>query len=147
MDYFVAQLQAQMKIAIPLEIVTQVISIKVKEICPIPGVKPSLLGVINQRGKLIWLLDIYSLMGQKLDKNYQKPSKLTIFLTKYGDKQFALVVQKIKEIINFSELENDIQVNKLKSDSIYIKEKLRIKDQDFNVIDLNAIYDYLDSSI
>ena len=62
-DYFYLQLRQSVRIIIPLERTTEVISLTRGEICPIPGVSPALLGVVNQRGKLLWVLDLSDLLG------------------------------------------------------------------------------------
>ncbi len=78
-----------MKVALPLESTVEVISLKRGEICPIPGVAPALLGVVNQGGRLLWVLDLSDLLklepsrGQSvlrsnLSRSQERLSLLTI---------------------------------------------------------------------
>lgn len=62
-DHFYLQLRQSVRVVIPLERTTEVISLTRAEVCPIPGVSPALLGVVNQRGKLLWVLDLSDLLG------------------------------------------------------------------------------------
>ncbi|WP_204368655.1 chemotaxis protein CheW [Neosynechococcus sphagnicola] len=48
---------------LPLDRTSEVISLQRGDICPIPGVAASLLGVVNQRGKLLWVLDLSDLLA------------------------------------------------------------------------------------
>jgi twitching motility protein PilI len=57
-DYFHVQLRQGMEVVLPLDSAVEVITLNQKEICPIPGVSPALLGVVNHRGKLLWVLQV-----------------------------------------------------------------------------------------
>jgi twitching motility protein PilI len=57
-DYFYIHLRQSFKLALPLNSTTETIAITLGDICQIPGVNPALLGVVNQRGKLLWVLDL-----------------------------------------------------------------------------------------
>lgn len=61
-DYFHVQLRQSIDVLLPLESTTEVISCTRGEICQIPGVESALLGVVNQRGKLLWVLDLSDLL-------------------------------------------------------------------------------------
>jgi len=96
MDYFIVELSQQQKIAIPLNEVKEVMSINYTDICPIPGVKNSLLGIISQKGSLLWLLDLSQLLHDfqlltnkfhsltilvtKIEENYIKTGKVKIVI-------------------------------------------------------------------
>lgn len=71
-DYFFVQLRQSLKVALPLDSTREVISLTYGEICPVPGVSPALLGVANQRGKLLWVLELGDLLKiPPSEKNYQ----------------------------------------------------------------------------
>ncbi len=65
-DYFCIQLRQSVKLALPLENVVEVITLNWEEICPIPGVAAALLGVVNQRGQLLWVLELGDLLSDLL---------------------------------------------------------------------------------
>ena len=56
-DYFSIQLSGDLRLALPLGHVETVARFPQQVICPIPGVAPFWLGVINQKGSLLWVLD------------------------------------------------------------------------------------------
>ena len=57
-EYFRVCLESELSILVPLNYVVEAIVSNYREICPIPGVVPALLGVINHRGQLIWVLKL-----------------------------------------------------------------------------------------
>ena len=69
-DYFHVQLGSAEQLAIPLDNATEAISAIRLDVCPIPGVPAYLLGVINQRGRLLWMLDLATLLGIELPKQW-----------------------------------------------------------------------------
>ena len=56
-DYFSIQLSGDLRVALPLTHVETVARFQRQIICPIPGIPPFWLGVINQKGSLLWVLD------------------------------------------------------------------------------------------
>lgn len=61
-DYFYVQLRQSVRVVLPLECTKEVISLQRGEICPIPGIAPALMGVVNQRGRMLWVLDLSDLL-------------------------------------------------------------------------------------
>jgi len=66
-------LSGSIRVALPLKEVERVCKINQKQVCPIPGVEPSLLGVFNRQGTLTWVWDISEYMGLGAQAN--KPGK------------------------------------------------------------------------
>ncbi|WP_159789255.1 chemotaxis protein CheW [Sodalinema gerasimenkoae] len=56
-DYFKIRVSGEVRVALPLDSIDAALQIDRQLICPIPGVIPSLLGVINRQGILTWVLD------------------------------------------------------------------------------------------
>ncbi|MCC5897090.1 MAG: chemotaxis protein CheW [Phormidium sp. BM_Day4_Bin.17] len=56
-DYFKIRVSGEVRVALPLDSIDAALQIDRQLICPIPGVMPSLLGVINRQGVLTWVLD------------------------------------------------------------------------------------------
>ncbi|USR93056.1 chemotaxis protein CheW [Phormidium yuhuli AB48] len=56
-DYFKVRVSGEVRVALPLDAVDAALQLDRQLICPIPGVMPSLLGVINRQGVLTWVLD------------------------------------------------------------------------------------------
>jgi twitching motility protein PilI len=63
-DFFWVELTSALSLAIPLEQTAEVLSMGLTELCPVPGIKPAFLGVSNQRGQLLWVIDLNHLLGE-----------------------------------------------------------------------------------
>ncbi len=143
MDCFVVELENSQFLGIPLDLIREVVSITPEEICPIPGVKQNLLGVINQRGKLLWLLDLSPLLS--LVSKVKNPlTKLIVLLAEYQQKNFGLVVKNLREIKSLEFLET-LDINSAQfPEHQYLKYQTKFNSEDFlNVIDIDAIYNYI----
>ena len=80
-DYFFVQLRQSIKLVLPLSSIQEVISLNYGEVCPIPGVCPALLGVVNQRGKLLWVLDLGDLLKiSTSDENIRPQTDLKLLV-------------------------------------------------------------------
>lgn len=82
-DYFCIQLRQSARLAVPLASVAEVMTVGWEEICPMPGVTPALLGVVNQHGQLLWVLELADLLTELLGLNpspinYGKWNRLTL---------------------------------------------------------------------
>lgn len=62
-DYFSVRVSGAVRAAMPVADVEGVLQLHQQEICPIPGVNPFLLGVVNKRGHLVWVLHLSKLLG------------------------------------------------------------------------------------
>lgn len=57
-EYFKIRVSGGVCVALPLAHLETAIGIDPQFICPIPGVAPGLLGVVDRRGILTWVLDL-----------------------------------------------------------------------------------------
>lgn len=57
-EYFKIRVSGGVRVALPLAHLETAIGIDPQFICPIPGVAPGLLGVVDRRGILTWVLDL-----------------------------------------------------------------------------------------
>lgn len=140
MDYFIVELNNDQKIAIPLDKVQEVMSINHNDICPIPGVKEPLLGVVSQRGNLLWLLDLSRLLYNfsLLNNTY---SSSTILVTRLEQNYIGLVVKKLGEI---KDLVIDNSFNYSQQNTINNQNNFFVNTQnDIAIIDLIKIEKYL----
>ncbi len=105
------QLHGAKSLLIPLSKTLGIISCHRQEICAIPGVAPNLLGVVNQRGQLLWILMLSEFLGLTQIGDRAKMSEKLFVLTVTSDSgatitetgeqqsQLGCVVQKIQGII------------------------------------------------
>lgn len=101
-DYFFVQLRQSIKVVLPLNSVKEVISLSYGEVCPIPGVAPALLGVVNQRGKLLWVLDLGDLLKIPPSvENIRSQADLTLLVLKnrINERQVGCVVAALKGVV------------------------------------------------
>lgn len=56
-DYIKIRVSGAVRLALPLNAVDAALQIDRQLVCPIPGVVPGLVGVVNRRGTLTWVLD------------------------------------------------------------------------------------------
>jgi len=108
MDYFIVDLVQEKKVAIPLNQVQEVININYGDICPIPGVNDSLLGVINHRGNFLWILELSRFLVNESLPNLSL-NTLTVLLTKIKHNNLGLVVQKLGEIKPVSQVSTSLK--------------------------------------
>lgn len=110
-DYFHVQLRQGMEVVLPLDSAVEVITINQKEICPIPGVSPALLGVVNQRGKLLWVLQLSDFLGlAKSPKQRLQDNLILLVVTTESanssaigrECQLAFVVSALKGIVTLN---------------------------------------------
>ena len=144
MDYFIVELGQSQIIGLPLNMTGEVLSINVDQVCPIPGVKPSLIGTIARRGKLLWLLDLSRLLNcGETSKN--RNNKLTVLVAKYNQKKLGLLVKKMRTIKTIEDVKfQPINQSKSGVNVKYIKGKSnRAEGDNFQLVDLEAIYKYI----
>ncbi len=140
-DYFCVQLHRSANVLFPLESTQEVISLTYGEVCPVPGVSSALIGVVNQRGKLLWVLELSDLL-QLSETQYTRrsPDNLTLLVlrncTKSGQ-QVGCVVSALKGIVSLDlalHTNSKLTPNwKLKTNSI------TFAGEDYAAVDVQAI--------
>jgi twitching motility protein PilI len=100
-DYFKVELAQSQPLAIALDQTAEVLTLQRSEICPVPGVKPELLGVSNQRGKLLWFVDLSAIL-QIAFPSFQssRREKITAIVLSSENLKVAGVVANLKGIID-----------------------------------------------
>lgn len=153
-DYFLVQLHQSIEVALSLDSTKEVISIAYGDVCPIPGVSPALLGVVNQRGKLLWVFDLGDLVKISPSQKPLRPQdNLTLLVlntpsksnAQVQDRQVGCLVSALKGVVtldsaDFQPLNNQFPNLKSFSSAIALLEK-----QTVAVIDTQAILDRINS--
>jgi len=92
-EFFHIELTKSVHIAVPLAQTAEVLTVEASELCPIPGVAPALLGVVNQRGRLLWMVDLEYLLGLEqtnLSKRRRAPALVVHSQSEDGDSVYRL---------------------------------------------------------
>lgn len=140
-DYFCVQLHQSTNVLFPLESTQEVISLTYGEVCPVPGVSSALIGVVNQRGKLLWVLELSDLL-QLSETQYTRRSQdnLTLLVLKSRTKsgqQVGCVVSALKGIIS---LDLALHTNSKLTQSWALKtNSITFAGEDYAALDVQAI--------
>ena len=104
-DYFWIDLGLALTVAIPLAKTREVLSFPLSSLCLIPGVRPELLGVSNQRGNLLWVVDLPRLISPTTANplNYRTLENTKAVVLAGESLQVAAIARGLKGIVSFSE--------------------------------------------
>ncbi|NJN23269.1 MAG: CheW domain-containing protein [Acaryochloridaceae cyanobacterium RL_2_7] len=81
----------------------EVLDIELSSITSIPDVHPSLLGVYNWRGEVLWLLDLGLYLGSKaLYETSLNQNKANIVIIRHNDSTLGLAVDQVIEMNKLS---------------------------------------------
>ena len=98
------KLQPNFTVLIEVELVTEVVNISIDRVVPMPHLPPTVLGVYNWRGEILWIVDLAMLIGVAGSRqHYQNPQPIIILSsgTSNEDRQrktIGFVVDEIEEI-------------------------------------------------
>lgn len=114
------RLQPDLIAAIELDLVTELLDIPLDRVLPMPHLPPSVMGVYNLRGEMLWIFDFKSLIGlniNKSDHNFQCIKPTIILSSVSADQELVsigLLVGEIDEIKWYeTELIQDPIIDKL----------------------------------
>ena len=103
-DYFWIDLGLDISVAIPLVKTREVLSFPLSSLCVIPGVRSELLGVSNELGNLLWVIDLPRLLVPTRNDRRQTPQTLgntkAVVLAE-EDFQAAAIAVAFKGILSF----------------------------------------------
>jgi len=115
-EYFGVQLSWNLSVALPLTSVGTVTRIETKKICVLPGVAPFWLGITNQQGSLLWVLDTEMFFELVVPKEQQERALTTIVLSgkfQGSSVRVAWIVNKLEGVLSIAK--SDLESSYLKS--------------------------------
>jgi twitching motility protein PilI len=110
-EYFYIQLQQSTGLLLPLDNINSVVTLNQEQICQIPGVLPALLGVTNQRGRLLWVFSLSDFLElNQLKLNLNQHNMTLIVLTpsstnstrEQAERQLGCVVSLLNGIVSLN---------------------------------------------
>lgn len=81
-----------------LEQISEILSITVAQILPVPEMPSCVLGIYNWRGKMLWLIDLDSLVDYSNPSTLGKPDTLMAMVIELNGQAMGLVVQYVNDI-------------------------------------------------
>lgn len=150
-EYFYIQLSTT-ELLLPLEHTEGAVSLTSVQICPIPGIPNSVLGVVNQRGKLLWVLELSNLLGlgqtPRLTPKYNFTAVVLTDLagaqSRSRSRQVACVVSFLKGIVVL----NREQFKPVPADysplySSFLSGVVEIEQSLVSILNVNAVFNTL----
>ncbi|MFM1842025.1 MAG: hypothetical protein RLZZ490_761 [Cyanobacteriota bacterium] len=135
-DYFWIDLGLDISVAIPLARTREVLSFSLSSLCVIPGVRAELLGVSNQRGNLLWVMDLPRLL-MPTRRPYQTPQTLgntkAVVLVGEGIQAAAIAVE-FKGILSFETAELTL------TDRPYLSAQAVHADTAIGILDVDQVF-------
>lgn len=87
------------QVIIPTQQLTEVLSLSVSRIVPIPDVSPSVIGVCNWRGEVLWLADLSQTLGSEplLHQQYRQ-SSYSVLVTHHNGNSLGFMVEQVGDM-------------------------------------------------
>lgn len=91
---------AQSQTMLPTQQLAEILSLDVSQVVPVPDMAPSLLGVCNWRGEILWLVDLSALLGfQPLYTRSLRQGKVSIIIIQHEGHMLGLAVDVIHQMV------------------------------------------------
>lgn len=92
--YLRIQIDRDIAAAIPMEYAREVLVIPNKRLTPIPNMSPCVLGLLNQRSKVFWVVDLPQILELTQQKKYSQQYHIAI--VRVNDIPLGLAVDRVK---------------------------------------------------
>lgn len=100
-SYLKLQLDPKTQGVISMKQMQEVLLIPAERITPIPNLPACVVGLLNQRSRVFWLIDLANLLG--LSPLEPEIREYNVAIIKAGGISMGLVVRKVQGVIRFSE--------------------------------------------
>lgn len=98
--YIKLQLDAHTPAVMSMNYVQEVLIIPINRITPMPNMPKSILGLLNRRNRVLWVIDLVQVLNlQPVDINAQQ---YHIVIIRVAQVPLALVVQEVKGVTRFT---------------------------------------------
>jgi twitching motility protein PilI len=99
--YLSLQIEAQTRIALPMQSTQEVLRVPSLRITPIPNLNPAIIGLLNQRSRIFFVVDLALILG--LQSNLKSQREYNIAIIRDGKNSLGLAVPEIKGMTRISE--------------------------------------------
>lgn len=152
-DYFHVCLRQSVSVVLPLDSTAEVITVTLGQICPIPGVPPAVLGVVNQRGRLLWVLELSDLLGlAPSSRHLQFHENLTLVVLTTSEanlaagqesQQLGCVVSALKGIVSLPTKLKPVSATLYPTLGSFVSGMAEIDQTPVAVLNVNAVLTFL----
>ncbi|WP_019508935.1 chemotaxis protein CheW [Pleurocapsa sp. PCC 7319] len=95
--YLQIQLDSVTPALIPMQYAQEVLTLPSRRITPMPNLPDCLLGLLNQRSRIIWVADLGQMLGKKpINRNLQQ---YNLAIIRWQNIPLGLVVAQVKGVI------------------------------------------------
>jgi positive phototaxis protein PixI len=98
--YLKIQLTSQMAAVLPMEHAQEAIAIPFDRITPVPNMPVFVLGLLNQRSRVFWAIDLPLMLG--LSAEPMNRQQYNLIIIKSGNSPLGLVVPKVQSVLRFN---------------------------------------------
>jgi positive phototaxis protein PixI len=98
--YLKVQLTPQMAAVLPMEHAQEAIAISFDRITPVPNMPAFVLGLLNQRSRVFWAIDLPLMLG--LSAQPINGQQYNLVIIKSGNNPLGLVVPKVQGVLRFN---------------------------------------------
>jgi positive phototaxis protein PixI len=98
--YLKVQLTPQMAAVLPMEHAQEAIAIPFDRITPVPNMPVSVLGLLNQRSRVFWAIDLPLMLG--LSAQPINGQQYNLIIIKSNNNPLGLVVPKVQGVLRFN---------------------------------------------
>ena len=99
--YLSVRLTAQQSAVLPMDQVQEAIAIPTSRVTPIPNRSMCVLGLLNQKSRVIWVIDLPQMLGLQT-QNLHVNQQYNIAIIRSGKTPLGLVVPEIRGVLRFS---------------------------------------------
>ena len=97
--YVKVQLDKYTSAILSMDYVQEVLIVPISRISPMPNMPHCILGLLNRRNRVLWVIDLAQVLNLSLDTNAQQYHIVIILVNQVS---LALVVQEVKGVIRFT---------------------------------------------
>ena len=98
--YLRFQLDSQTPMLLPMNYAQEVVVVPAQKLTTMPNLPPCLLGLMNRRSRVLWLVDLASLVGlAPLDGSVRQHN---VVVVRAGLMSLGLAVQEVKGVVRFT---------------------------------------------
>jgi len=149
-EYFHLKVLSSVGLLIPITETVEVITCQREEICPIPGVVFPLKGVLNQRGRLLWIVGLAELLGLPNSESQKHPQdQLTVVVVSQSkmNLRFGGIVSHLEGMVSLEEQAiRPVPHNYRRQAHLLLNGITKINNQKAAILNVSNVFQHLQQS-